>query len=181
MQRLFLALVVSATIIATAFGQASADSANAIKLTPEQKNLAAYVGTWDLSVEGVDKKGIAVIKPILGGRFITEDVKLPFGDFDMEWHGVIGHNDAEKQYSGIWFDNANNTTQSDSGEAHESGRIITFRGEQVGHGKFIWRISNDGKNAMTIEMFQVADGGIETAVMKVLGTRRSPSAEQDVK
>jgi hypothetical protein len=178
MQQLLFTLIASTTIIATAFGQESNDSANAIKLTPEQKNLAAFVGTWELSVEGVEKKGTAEIKPILGGRFITEDVKLPFGDFDMEWHGVIGHNEGKKQYTGVWFDNANNTTHSSSGEADESGRIITFRGEQVGFGKFIWRISNDGKSTMTIDMFQVADGGKETPVMKVSGKKQSPSADQ---
>jgi hypothetical protein len=181
MQRLFFMLIASATIITTAFGQESADSADTIKLTPEQKNLSAFVGNWELSVEGVEKKGSAEIKPILDGRFITEDVKLPFGDFDMEWHGVIGHNEGKKQYTGVWFDNANNTTHSTSGEANESGSIITFRGEQVGHGKFNWRISNDGKKTMTIEMFQVADGGKETPVMKVSGTKQSPFADQGEK
>jgi hypothetical protein len=66
----------------------------------------------------------------------------------------------------------NNTTQSNSGEADEKGRTITFRGEQVGHGKFIWRISNDGKKTMTIEMFQVTDDKKETLAMKVLGTKK---------
>ncbi len=184
MQKLSSTLIASVTIFAiftTTFGQESSDSSDAIKLTPEQKNLAAFVGTWELSVEGVEAKGRAEIRPILGGRFITEDVTLPLGDFDMEWHGVIGHNEAKMQYTGVWFDNANNTTYSNSSEASESGRAITFRGEQFGHGKFIWRISNDGRKTMTIEMFQVADDGKETQVMKVSGTKRSPSADPSEK
>ncbi len=100
MQRLLFTLVAGAIMSNTVFGQESADSAMAVNLTPEQKNLSAFVGTWELTVEGVDKKGSAEIKPILGGRFITEDVKLPFGDFDMEWHGVIGHNKGKEQYTG---------------------------------------------------------------------------------
>jgi hypothetical protein len=132
----------------------------------------AFVGTWELTVEGVQKKGSAEIKSILGGRFITEDVKLPFGDFDMDWHGVIGYDRVKKQYTGVWFDNMNNTTQSRSGESDKTGRILSFRGEHVGNAKFLWRISNDGERAMTIEMFQVANDGKETPVMKVLGEKQ---------
>lgn len=142
-------------------------------LTPQQKNLSAFVGTWELTIDGADKKGSAEINPILGGRFITEDVKLPFGDFDMEWHGVIGYNEGKDQYTGVWFDNANNTTHSTSGEADASGRIITFRGEQADLGKFIWRISNDGQNNMTIEMFQKAEDAKESLVMKVIGAKKT--------
>lgn len=181
MQKFFFMLIGGAIILNTSLGQESGDSPNANKLTPEQKNLSAFVGSWELSVDGVDKKGIAEIKPILDGRFITEDVRVPFGDFDMAWHGVIGHNESKKQYTGVWFDNANNTTHSNAGEADESGRIITFRGEQAGHGKFIWRISNDGNKIMTIEMFQVADDGKETLVMKVTGTKQGPSTTQNEK
>ncbi len=173
MQRLIVTLIASSIFSSTAYGQQSADSAGAIKLTQEQQNLSAFVGTWELSMDSVEKKGCAEIKPILGGRFITEDIKIPYGDFDMEWHGVLGYDLVQKQYTGIWFDNANNTTQSFSGTADESGRIITFRGEQVGLGKFIWRISNNGQKSMAIEMFQVADDGKETLVMKVSGTKKS--------
>lgn len=178
MKRLLFTVIAATLIFETAFGQDSGDNSGAIRLTPEQKNLSAFVGSWVLSVEGVDKKGSAEIKPILDGRFITEDVRLPLGDFDMEWHGVIGHNEGNKQYTGVWFDNANNTTSSTSGEANESGQTITFRGEQAGHGKFIWRISNDGNKTMTIEMFMVAEDGKETQVMKVTGTKQGSPAVQ---
>jgi Protein of unknown function (DUF1579) len=139
---------------------------------PEYANLKAFVGNWELTVEGVKEKGSAEIKSIVGGRFITEDVKVPFGGFTMEWHGVLGYDRAKKQYTGVWFDNANNTTKSDSGEADKTGRILSFRGEQAGNAKFLWRISNDGLKAMTIEMFAVAKDGKETPVMKVRGDKQ---------
>lgn len=169
---MFFTLIAYATIIASVRGQDPNDAANTTKPGPEHTNLMAFVGTWELTVEGVQKKGSAAIKSILGGRFITEDVKLPFGDFDMDWHGVIGYDRVKKQYKGVWFDNMNNTTQSSSGEANKTGRIFSFRGEHVGNAKFLWRISNDGEKTMTIEMFQVADDGKETPVMKVFGKKQ---------
>ena len=65
-----------------------------------------------------------------------------------------------------------NTTQSGSGEADKSGRILSFRGEHAGNAKFLWRISNDGMKAMTIEMFSVAHDGKESLVMKVRGEKQ---------
>src|SRR5262245_46010525 len=81
-----------------------------VELSQELAHLQAFVGTWELTVEGVKEKGSAEIKSIVGGRFITEDVKVPFGGLNMEWHGVLSYNRAKKQYTGIWFDNAGNTT-----------------------------------------------------------------------
>jgi hypothetical protein len=167
-----------ATLIARVDGQ----DPKASQPGPEYANLQAFVGTWELTVEGVKEKGSAQIKSILGGRFIAEDVKVPFGNFNMEWHGVMGYDRVKKQYTGVWFDNMANTTESGSGEADKTGRILSFRGEHAGPGggpgpgggraKFLWRISNDGKKAMTIEMFDVAKDGKETLVMKVSGEKQ---------
>ena len=172
MQRLLFTAIAYTTIIASADGQDPKDSVKASEQGPEHANLKAFVGTWELTVEGVKEKGSAEIKSILGGRFITEDVKVPFGDVNMEWHGVLGYDRVKKQYTGAWFDNMGNTTQSSSGAADKSGRILTFRGEHAGSGKFLWRIANDGMKAMTIEMFTVAQDGKETPVMKVRGEKQ---------
>src|SRR5262245_53982914 len=112
MQRLLFTAIACATIIARADGQDGNDSVKAGEPGPEFANLKAFVGTWELTVEGVKEKGSAEIKSIIGGRFITEDVKVPLGSFSMEWHGVLGYDRAKKQYTGIWFDNMGNTTQS---------------------------------------------------------------------
>lgn len=172
MHRLLFTAIAWAAAIAGVYGQDPKDIAKGGEPGPEYANLQAFVGTWELTVEGVKEKGTAEIKSIIGGRFITEDVKVPFGGFTMEWHGVLGYDRAKKQYTGVWFDNANNTTKSDSGEADKTGRSISFRGELAGHGKFIWRVSNDGMKAMTIEMFTVGKDGKETLAMKVRGEKK---------
>ena len=172
MHRLLFTAIAYATLIASVAGQDPKDSVKAGEPGPEHANLKAFVGTWELTVEGVKEKGSAEIKSILGGRFITEDVKVPFGNSSMEWHGVIGYDRVKKQYTGVWFDNMGNTTRSDSGEADKTGRIISFRGQHVGQAKFLWRISNDGMKTMTIEMFGVAKDGKETLAMKVRGEKQ---------
>jgi len=172
MQPLLFTAIAYATIIVSFGGQDLKDPVKASQQGPEHANLKAFVGTWELTVEGVKEKGSSELKSILGGRFITEDVKVPFGNFDMEWHGVLGYDRVKKQYTGVWFDNTANTTVSSSGEADKTGRILSFRGEQAGNAKFLWRISNDGMKAMTIEMFDVSKDGKETLVMKVCGEKR---------
>jgi len=167
MQRLLSTVITGVTIIASAGLQDPVETTE-----PELANLNAFVGMWELTVEGVKEKGSAEIKSILGGRFITEDVQVPFADFNMEWHGVLGYDRGKKQYTGVWFDNMANITKSDAGEADKTGRIISFRGEHVGNAKFLWRISNDGKQSMTIEMFEVAKDKKETLVMKVRGEKQ---------
>lgn len=173
MQRLVFTAIASAIIIASVQGQDPHDAIKAREPGAEHANLMAFVGAWELTVEGGKQKGAAEIKSILGGRFITEDVKLPFGDFDMDWHGVIGYDRLTKQYTGFWFDNMNNITQSDSGKADETGRVLSFRGKHAGEAKFLWRISNDGKKAMTIEMFAVGNDGKESLAMKVRGEKKN--------
>ncbi|HMP70423.1 MAG TPA: DUF1579 family protein [Pirellulaceae bacterium] len=171
MQKMIFTAIAYWTILASTLAQEPNDSSLAKESSPEHKKLHAFIGTWELSVSGVEQKGRAEIKPILGGLFITEDVTIPFGGFDMNWHGVLGYDRVNKQYTGVWFDNMNNITRSSSGDVDETGRVITFRGEQAGHGRFAWRISNDGDKAMTIEMFQVTEDGKESLVMSVRGTK----------
>lgn len=169
MYRLLFTVLACATLMGTIHGQ---DPGNTSEPGPEHANLKAFVGTWELTVDGAKEKGSAEIKSILGGRFITEDVKIPFGNFTMEWHGVLSYDRTKKQYTGVWFDNMAITTTSDTGKADKTGRSITFHGKHAGTAPFIWRIANDGKKAMTIEMFEVAKDGKESLVMKVLGEKQ---------
>ena len=84
MPRLLFTAIACVAILANVTAQEAADPVKATEPGPEHANLKAFVGTWELTVEGVKEKGSAEIKSILGGRFITEDVKVPFGNINME-------------------------------------------------------------------------------------------------
>jgi len=169
-------LVATMLLAAGGFSGRGDDNMKTTEPGPEHEPLKAFAGTWELTVDGVKEKGSAEFKTILGGRFLIEDTKLPFGDFTMEWHGVYGYDRTKKQYTGIWVDNANNTTVSSTGEADKTGRAFTFRGEQQnpggGKSKFIWRLSHDSRKALTIEMFEVSKEGKESLSMTVTGAKK---------
>jgi hypothetical protein len=143
---------------------------------PEHAALHGFVGTWVLTAEGAKAKGSAEIKPILGGRFITEEVKLPFGGFSMEWLGVYGYDRQKKKYTAVWVDNMDTTTESGEGDADAAGKVLTFQGQHVDPrtGKlaaFTWRIARESEKRMTIEMFEVGPNGTPHKMLTVRGER----------
>jgi hypothetical protein len=149
-----------------------ADFANQSKPGPEHERLLALAGKWTLSIDGVKETGTAVYKPILGGRFVTEEVKLPFGEMTFEWHGIYGYDKQKKKYTAVWVDNMDTTTEIAEGECDAAGKVITLKGEHPDprtgkSAKFTWRITRDG-DKLTIEMFE---GGSDKASLTVRGTR----------
>jgi hypothetical protein len=126
---------------------------------PEHQRLQSLVGTWNLSSEGAQEKGRAEIKSIFGGRFVTEEVKLPLGDFAMEWIGIYGYDRNQKKYTAVWVDNMDTTTESAVGEIDATGMVLTFKGRHINPhtGKsesYTWRIARADDRKLTIEMFE---------------------------
>jgi hypothetical protein len=129
-----------------------------------------------LTVEGSQEKGSAEFKSILGGRFVTEEVKLPFGGFTMEWLGVYGFDRQKKKYTAVWVDNMDTTTESGIGEADAAGNVLTFSGEHTDPrsnkpAKFTWRLSRVGDNQLAIEMFEPDATGKQKKVLAIHGER----------
>jgi hypothetical protein len=150
--------------------------ANYGKPGAEHERLKALVGTWSLTVDGEQTKGRAVYKAILGGRFLTEEVKLPFSGMPFEWLGVYGFDKQKKKYTAVWVDNLDTNTEAAEGDADATGKVITLRGQHPDprSGKmasFVWRISRDGDNKLTIEMLEADATGRERKVLAVRGER----------
>jgi hypothetical protein len=146
--------------------------ANRSKPGPEHERLLALAGKWTLTMDGVKETGTAEYKPILGGRFVAEEVKLPFGEFSFEWVGIYGYDKQRKKYTAVWVDNMDTTTEIGEGECDAAGKVITLKGEHADPrtgkaAKFTWRISRDG-DKLTIEMFE---GGSEKASLTVRGRK----------
>jgi hypothetical protein len=142
----------------------------------EHERLQKLVGTWTLTTGGAKEKGRAEYRSILGGRFVTEEVKLPFGGFTMEWLGVYGYDKSKKQYTAVWVDNMDTTTEIAQGEADADGKVLTFRGEHTDPrtGKpaaYVFRITRDGDTNLTIEMIEGAREGKEGTAFVIRGEK----------
>jgi hypothetical protein len=117
-----------------------------------------------------------VFKSVLGGRFVTEEVKLPFGGFTFEWLGVYGYDRQKRKYTAVWVDNMDTTTESGEGEMDAAGKVLTLKGQHTDPrtGKpaaFVWRIARDGDAKITIEMCEVDAAGREKSVLRVRGEK----------
>jgi hypothetical protein len=148
----------------------------------EHEKLRALFGTETWFVTAVPEggsagqRGTAVYKSILGGRFVTEEVKLPFGGITFEWFGIYGYDKRKKKYTAVWVDNFDTTTESGEGEVDARGKAITFKGEHLDPrtGKlaaFKWRIARDNVATLSITMYEVDATGKEKIVLVVRGTK----------
>jgi Protein of unknown function (DUF1579) len=142
---------------------------------PEHERLRALVGKWELSAAGTKDKGTAEYKSILGGRFVTEEVKLPLAGFTIEWLGVYGYDRQKKKYTAVWVDSLDTTTEAAQGDADASGKVLTFTGEHADPrtgkpSRFTWRLTRDDKG-ISIEMLEGEPPGKQLKVMTVRGVR----------
>jgi len=115
---------------------------------PEHDRLKRMVGKWKTVMrdymsqpgEVLETTGEATIKPILGGRFIQQQVRGQIHDQKYMGTGISGYNNATQKYTGVWLDNMGTgmmtmegTYDSNSGEMTETGSYegpmgkMTFR------------------------------------------------------
>jgi hypothetical protein len=143
---------------------------------PEHERLQRLVGKWTLTAGGAKEKGTAEYRSILGGRFVTEEIKVPVGRFTMEWLGVYGYDKQKKQYTAVWVDNMDTTTEIAQGEAGADGKVLTFRGEHTDPhtgqpASYVYRITRDGDAKITIETIEVGRDGKEGAAFVIRGEK----------
>ena len=143
---------------------------------PEHKPLQKLVGNWELSMEGSEKKGTARIKSLWDGRFVTEEVTLPFGGFTLEWNGIYGYDKHKKKYTAVWVDNMDTNTESGEGDIDKEGKVLTLKGqhEDPRSGQmetFLWRITLVDDANLKIEMLGLDKSGKETVELEIRGRK----------
>jgi hypothetical protein len=131
---------------------------------PEHEKLKTKVGKWNVTSvwtmpDGKQEKstGTAEIKPVLDGRFITEEIhmvndenKMPFDGF-----GISGFDKQKGKYVGAWADNMCTALWTMEGTSDPSGRVFTsfmegecpMTKEHVKH-RMVTEISGDDKMVM---------------------------------
>jgi Protein of unknown function (DUF1579) len=143
---------------------------------PEHKPLQKLVGTWELSMEGSEKKGTARVKSLWDGRFVSEEVTLPLGGFTLEWNGIYGYDKHKKKYTAVWVDNMDTNTESGEGDIDKEGKVLTLKGqhEDPRSGQvetYLWRITLVDDANLKIEMLGLDKAGKATVELEIRGRR----------
>src|SRR5688572_23070974 len=88
------------------------------------QRLDPLAGKWQLAVKWRNKpeekwsesKGVAQYTWILGGRFLQEQFKYDMAGEPMEWLGIYGYDNFQKQYTAVWVDNMGTNTEFADGK-----------------------------------------------------------------
>jgi hypothetical protein len=142
----------------------------------EHKSLQKLVGTWELSVEGSQKKGTARLKSIWDGRFVTEEVTLPLGGFTLEWQSIYGYDKHKRKYTAVWVDNMDTNTESGEGDIDKEGKTLTFKGQHEDPRSkkletYLWRITMVDDSNLKIEMLGLDNAGKATVELEIRGRK----------
>lgn len=148
---------------------------------PEHQALMKMQGTWDQIYKmrwapdqpWQETTGTAVAKPILGGRYIQEDVKFTVMGMPMEGMNILGYDNMNGEYTSIWGDSMSTWTVTSRGKADKNGKI-TMKGTMsdiAGTRPFRMIITPQGDRASNVEMYDTIDGN-EILVMTIDGKKR---------
>lgn len=134
--------------------------------------LATSVGMWDIKMKTwMDmesppqvSEGTAEVKPIMGGRFITETLKTEIMGMPYEGLGIFGFDNVTKQFTSAWIDNMNTSITTSQGSISPDGKTLTFIGAmnepmsgEVGKA-FMIKSHMHSADHHSMEMFEVLYG-----------------------
>lgn len=167
--------------------QPSAQEALLKKLaTPGEhhQRLDPLAGTWQLAVKWRNKpeekwtesKGVAQYRWILGRRFLQEEFKYDVGGEPMEWLGVYGYDNYQKQYTAVWVDNMGTNTEFADGKFDPKTKMLSYTGEQDdpatgGKRKFQWKITIESKDKLRFDSFDQDSQGKYFKNTEIIGVR----------
>jgi hypothetical protein len=148
---------------------------------PEHQALAKLEGTWDQTFKmrfapdqpWQEATGTAVAKPILGGRYIQEDVKFTAMGMPMEGMNILGYDKLTGEYTSSWADSMSTWWSNSRGKKAADG-TLTMTGtmtDVAGTRPFKMIIKPHGDRASSAEMYDTIDGK-EVLVMTIEGKKR---------
>lgn len=97
--------------------------------------LAKMAGKWSITTRmwtggpvapPTESKGTAEMAMILGGRFLSQEVRGDFNGMPFEGTGLYGYDNAQKKYISFWIDNMGTMMMTGLGTADSAGKVITY-------------------------------------------------------
>ena len=184
------ALVASCVAALAAAQETAADPQALLKklATPGEhhKQLEPLAGKWKLDVKWrsgpsdkwTESKGTAEYQWILGRRFLQESFQYDMGSQSLDWLGVYGYDNYQKQYTAVWVDNMGTNTEFASAQYDAGAKTFTFLGEQddpptKGKRQFKWIITLDGPDRLRFESYDQSPPGTYYKNTEISATRQA--------
>jgi hypothetical protein len=158
-------------------------------LSPEQMELARELtGNWTTETTVLIpnqppsvSKGAAKFDPIMGARFMRETFDGEMQGQKFVGEGLFCFNAVSKEYESTWIDNSATGIMLSSGKKDGKGDLV-FSGQyddsmtgQKMTGKTV--MHHEGKDKMTVTMYNIATGGTENKFLEVVYTRATPGGK----
>ena len=149
---------------------------------PQHADLMKLAGKWKVVTKSwmgpgdpMVTEGTAAYKPVLGGRFLMEEVHGVFMDKPFEGMGLTGYDNQHKEYVGTWMDNMGTMIMTSHGSMDASGKVLTMTSEfddpATGQKSPVRMVTTFmDPNTKKFEMFE-NHGGQEVRSMEITYTR----------
>jgi hypothetical protein len=164
------------------------------KLNENHKLLQDLAGTWNYTVKfwmnpdsnapPQESKGVAVRKPIMGGRYFTLDVtgrmKVPgadgkLKDFEFKGTSIEGYDNVKQKFVGTWADNMGTGIIMSEGTYDPATKTFTYNTEMEPVPGMKTKVREtmkiDDKDHHTFEWYEDR-GGQEVKTMEINYTRK---------
>jgi hypothetical protein len=137
-----------------------------------------WVGWEEPNAKPMESTGTSTMKPILGGRFMQNEMKGKFMGMPYEGMALIGYDNLKTQYETLWVDNMSTGMMRGTGSFDTASKTLKDSGE------FSCPMSDDkdrdynsglkivDKNKMVYAMYgEPAKGGDKFKMMEITYTR----------
>ncbi|MFN9786649.1 MAG: DUF1579 family protein [Planctomycetia bacterium] len=109
----------------------------------------------------------AVCKPILGGRYMQEDVSFTMEGMPMQGISIVGYDKLKGEYTSLWMDSMSTWWITSRGKRGADG-VVDFKGSMVdlaGERPFRQTIKHEADGAIHMRMYDTI-AGKEVEVMR---------------
>jgi len=152
---------------------------------PEHQKLAKLAGTWKLQVTSwfapgappQKSEGTAEFNSLLGGRYLTEEVRSSMGDQPFEGRGLSGFDNVTRENFVVWVDSMSTGPMLMRGKCAASAKTCTLKGrapdpvagKEVPYSETMTMTDDDH---FTFALFGPGPGGKTFKMLEIVYTRQ---------
>lgn len=176
--------IVALLLAVPALAEPPSESAKLATPGEHHQRLDPLAGKWKLDVKWraapsdkwAESRGAAEYQWILGRRFLQESFQYDMAGETLQWLGVYGYDNYQKQFTAVWVDNMGTNTEFATAQYDVNAKSLTFFGEQDdpptgGKRKFKWIIIIETPDRLRFESYDQSPPGTYFKNTDIIATR----------